>query len=148
MDTNLTPPKAEGKCEACGGHNGWWEAGTVWVCCKACPSTGRAPAAKGGVPIETHQSMVSALVAEVEKQKAGWGEAFRLGVYHQERADKAEAALAQRDAEIARLRAGIKAAFHELGGIGRDSSKGFHRIGIDSARGILDRSTTSGAGRK
>jgi hypothetical protein len=31
----------------------------------------------------------------------------------------------------------LKAVYHELGGIGRDSSKQFHRIGIDSARGIL-----------
>jgi hypothetical protein len=43
------------------------------------------------------------------------------------------------DAEIARLRGEMKAAFHELGGVGHESSKDFHRIGIDSARGILRR---------
>ncbi len=46
-------------------------------------------------------------------------------------------------AERERLRTGAKAAFHELGGIGHESSKEFHRIGIDSARGILERALTA-----
>jgi hypothetical protein len=55
-------------------------------------------------------------------------------------ASDVDALLAERDAEIARLRTDMKAAFHELGGIGAGASLQFHRIGIDSARGILRRS--------
>lgn len=48
-------------------------------------------------------------------------------------------ALVYLKADVDALRTDLKAAFHELGGVGPESSKEFHRIGIDSAREILRR---------
>ncbi len=90
-----------------------------------------------------------ALQAQLEREKAGWAEAFRLGVHHQDRAEKLSAENAtlreQRDAMAKALQEARTHSYHAgdcYSRVPMNPPRGFHQhpcdCGRDHAKSLID----------